>query len=322
MGTSIEPLDVDAYVPGAIVLAKVKGYPDWPSMLMDMKDVPEDVLAYKPKMLRADQKKILKPGDDGELVAVRFFSEPSHSWNVKSELKILTPQDAREWLDINSKKKQRNKSLALAYEIAASPPSYDDFVMGGEDEAAPEEGEEENVVDIESEEEQEEEEEEENEEQDNEDEEEEEEEDVEEREEDNGRAGSENIEMKDKSAAKSLKRKANEQIMPTSKQLGQTLAYHERVCRYARHHIQRFLLEKPQAEKMPDIHRIFNRLEDIPDLNMELVQKYRLPKVLRHVLRKNDIPREQEFRFHQRASAIMERWAQLGNTGNGHSRAR
>lgn len=109
--------------PGDVVLAKVKGYAPWPAMVLSDESLPEGVVAARPK-------------NRPEVHCVRFFVDSTYAWNSLTDLKPLSPEDATAYLE-KKKSSKRDKSLNAAYEVAANPPSLDDFLKQIQEPPAP-----------------------------------------------------------------------------------------------------------------------------------------------------------------------------------------
>ncbi|EGV66657.1 hypothetical protein CANTEDRAFT_112378, partial [Yamadazyma tenuis ATCC 10573] len=61
----------DAFSPTSIVLAKVKGYPPWPAMVLDEMILPDHILARRPKTVKLPPKR--KNQGPVLILPVRFF---------------------------------------------------------------------------------------------------------------------------------------------------------------------------------------------------------------------------------------------------------
>lgn len=74
------------------------------------------MLAAKPKSVGGRRKTGSSPHS---IYLVRFFVETSYAWTTRSDIQLLTPADAREYL----KKNKKYKRLISAYEVALAPPT-------------------------------------------------------------------------------------------------------------------------------------------------------------------------------------------------------
>lgn len=127
---TIEPTSNGAklYSPTSVVLAKVKGYPPWPAMVLDESLLPQNILDKRPKNVR--QKSGRKGrGKEVTVLPVRFFSDDTYIWIKDNELKPMTQQmiDAH----LSSDKKRKDKLLEKAYQLAKNPPDMKEFVTWG-----------------------------------------------------------------------------------------------------------------------------------------------------------------------------------------------
>lgn len=116
------------YSPTSVVLAKVKGYPPWPAMVLDESLLPQNISDKRPKNVR--QKSGRKGrGKDVTVLPVRFFSDDTYIWIKDNELKPMTQQmiDAH----LSSDKKRKDKLLEKAYQLAKNPPDMKEFVTWG-----------------------------------------------------------------------------------------------------------------------------------------------------------------------------------------------
>ncbi|ODV65630.1 Tudor/PWWP/MBT [Hyphopichia burtonii NRRL Y-1933] len=105
--------------PTSIVLAKVKGYPAWPAMVLDEGILPENVLKSKTK---------------SKNIAVRFFSDDTYIWIKLGDLKPLSKEQIDESLSKMVAKGIKTKKEGLlkeAYELCQNPPDMAEFVRWG-----------------------------------------------------------------------------------------------------------------------------------------------------------------------------------------------
>lgn len=115
------------YAPKAIVLAKVKGYPSWPAMVLDETYLPLNIIAKKPKS-QARMK-------TNTVVPIRFFSDDTYIWIKQADIKLLPAEDIDKALDkfANSSRKLTRKDRLLqdAFGLARDPPDMVSFVRWG-----------------------------------------------------------------------------------------------------------------------------------------------------------------------------------------------
>lgn len=117
----------DEYSPKSIVLAKVKGYPPWPAMILEESLLPENIRSKKPKSVKQPAKrKLSKPV---VILPVRFFSDDTYIWIKSNEIKPLTSEVINQFL--GNDKKRKDKLLQFAYELANDPPDMELFIKWG-----------------------------------------------------------------------------------------------------------------------------------------------------------------------------------------------
>lgn len=96
------------FKPGDLVLTKMSGFPLWPAIVYPEESLPKVVSDQKPKT--------------SEALPVKFFNDTTFYWSSPNGLKPLDSQKCETWL---ANKKNRNKSLRIAYEKAKSMPSLE-----------------------------------------------------------------------------------------------------------------------------------------------------------------------------------------------------
>ncbi|KAG8897611.1 hypothetical protein FRB99_008044 [Tulasnella sp. 403] len=94
-----------------IVLAKVKGYPPWPAMIVDPEKVNKAVKKERPISKKTT------------FYCVRFFPAGDYSWAVAKDLSRLLPHEMEAYLNEPSKK---NGDLKRGYEIALNPTPWEE----------------------------------------------------------------------------------------------------------------------------------------------------------------------------------------------------
>lgn len=122
-----EPKNDNPYTPKSIVLAKVKGYPPWPAMILEETMLPENILSKKPKSVKQPPKrKLSKPIS---ILPVRFFSDDTYIWIKSNEVKTLNHEMIN--LFLQNDKKRKDNLLQTAYELANDPPDMELFIKWG-----------------------------------------------------------------------------------------------------------------------------------------------------------------------------------------------
>ncbi|CAN3370597.1 hypothetical protein DICA2_F34332 [Diutina catenulata] len=109
----------DPYPPRAIVLAKVKGYPKWPAMVLSERVLPENIRKIKPKAARR------------RVIPVRFFSDDTYIWIHDADLATLSPKMIEAHFDEVSRKRRKDNMLEAAYTLALDPPEMELFAQYG-----------------------------------------------------------------------------------------------------------------------------------------------------------------------------------------------
>lgn len=115
------------YQPTDIVLAKVKGFPAWPAMIIPTELIPSNVLRGKQELEEEtdDESKYIQHSSILKFrrfdkvktqYCVKFFWDDSYIWLKPNDMKPLTVEDCDSWLNSNKKK---SKKLAQAFEMAA-----------------------------------------------------------------------------------------------------------------------------------------------------------------------------------------------------------
>ncbi|KAK6460607.1 transcription coactivator [Scheffersomyces coipomensis] len=161
---TLEQLD-EKFQPTTIVLAKVKGYPAWPAMVLEESILPEHIIAKRPKSSRgpstsngstvsspAKKKRGAAVSIPSKVLPVRFFSDDTYIWINSNDLKLLSKDDISAHFSNTGGKRRKDNLLEKAYELANDPPDMELFVKYGSRAAPPSEPEieeiEEEVVEV------------------------------------------------------------------------------------------------------------------------------------------------------------------------------
>lgn len=118
-----------SFEPTTIVLAKVKGYPPWPAMILDESLLPEYIAVKKPKKVKQPAKR--KNAKPIEILPVRFFSDDTYIWIKNTDLKILNDETIQMYIDKHQTSKRKDNLLFEAYKLASNPPDMELFVEYG-----------------------------------------------------------------------------------------------------------------------------------------------------------------------------------------------
>lgn len=129
----------DHFKPTTIILAKVKGYPAWPAMVLDEKILPGNILRSKPKSRASTTQSstIRKSISHTRTFPIRFFADDSYIWTRSSDVKILTDDMIREYFIVSSIKRRKDATLEQAYHLAQDPPDMSLFAKWGSRAAPP-----------------------------------------------------------------------------------------------------------------------------------------------------------------------------------------
>ncbi|CAI5760216.1 unnamed protein product [Candida verbasci] len=117
------------FPPTTIVLAKVKGYPAWPAMVLDEELLPEHISSKKPKSRKAAS----------NFLPVRFFSDDTYIWINITDVKLLAPEMIDAHFVESSTKRRKDNLLENAFELAKEPPEMELFIQYGSRAAPPDE---------------------------------------------------------------------------------------------------------------------------------------------------------------------------------------
>jgi len=94
-----------------IVLAKVRGYPPWPGMVVDPQAVSKEVLRERPQNKKSS------------FYCVRFFPKGDHAWLVSKDISRLKPHEIEAFINEPSK---RSGELLDGYKVALDPAKWEE----------------------------------------------------------------------------------------------------------------------------------------------------------------------------------------------------
>lgn len=83
---------------------------------------------------------------------------------------------------------------------------------------------------------------------------------------------------------------------------------------FLRHKLQKGLLTREQApkeEEMKSMSDYILKLEGFPDLEVSIIRETKINKVLKAILKLENIPKEEEFLFKPRSTSLLEKWNKL-----------
>lgn len=83
---------------------------------------------------------------------------------------------------------------------------------------------------------------------------------------------------------------------------------------FLRHKLQKGLLtrdQQPKEEEMKLMSDYLTKLEGFPDLETEIIRTTKINKVLKAMLKLDQIPKEEEYDFKPRSQVLLEKWNKL-----------
>ncbi|KAF2164394.1 hypothetical protein M409DRAFT_25272 [Zasmidium cellare ATCC 36951] len=89
------------------------------------------------------------------------------------------------------------------------------------------------------------------------------------------------------------------------------LAAREKAILYLRHRLQKGFLSRdstPQESEMPGMAEFFSQLEAYTNLEPSIIRATKIHKVLKAIVKLVSVPRDDEFHFKKRSSALLEVW--------------
>lgn len=269
---------------------------------MTEKLTPSAVMKAKPK------------GSKGKSVwPVRFFVDGSYMWGGEKDLKALSRDDAQTYVE--KPKNKRDKTLIEAYRVATNPPSMQDLAENAdrpqttkrkgnkrqnEDEATAngkktavnKRRKSEVKEDKEP---------------------------KKKEEEEKPAASDEDAELQ----IDEVEDNSPEQIKPSFAKLKDDVSGREEQIKIIRHRLQRGFLDsaKPSDSQLPQLSSHIKTLEVNPDLEISIIRKFKVNKVLKQLLKIEDIPSDSFHRFRERAEKLLIRWSastqETGDDTNG-----
>lgn len=313
-----------------VVLAKVRGFPPWPGMIVDPDSVPEAVAKERPN---AKTKK-------GNWYCVRFFPAGDYAWIVPKDISRLQQHEIQAYI---AEPFKRSGDLLKGYRIALDPKAWEEEKEAAAAEAREEEANAE-VDQLESD----------GEEEPDDDEDKKKKTKKRKRDSDvapaksKAKAKKASAEPASRSKATSAKGKKNgpkSKAMVESEDEGGAEAENESASKRTsppptkkakrdkeedadsplnsdpealkvrewRHKLQKaFLNQKviPKEEEMPALDQLFSTVENYSNMTMEYLLFSKIGKVMRHihVLTDDKVPRDDEFKFRERAKVLVDKW--------------
>ncbi|KAK3330392.1 PWWP domain-containing protein [Apodospora peruviana] len=88
----------------------------------------------------------------------------------------------------------------------------------------------------------------------------------------------------------------------------------EKEVLFLRHKLQKGLLtrdQEPKEDEMKLMSEYIVKLEAFPDLEVSIIRTTKINKVLKAILKLENIPKEQEFKFKERSQVLLDKWNKL-----------
>ncbi|CEH14511.1 HEPATOMA-DERIVED GROWTH FACTOR-RELATED [Ceraceosorus bombacis] len=294
---SSKPREDKTFNAGDVVMAKVKGYPPWPGIVVDEKNVPTSVNKQKPGK---------------GVYTVRFFPQADYNWFKGYEMNHLTPKEIKAFLDEPSRAKA---DLRQAFLIAQDPSDWNDeqnVIVKNAEEAALEfaEGQDELAED--------------------------EDDDTitakrggkdkRKREEKKGgkiRESAESKAKKQKKGDDEKERAASARKSAAGDEESVAQDPETKMVYGWRHALQRGFLPKDgiiKEDETPNFDKTFKSVESYTDITEEQLRETKIGKVMKRIALLTDIPKNDEFNFAGRAQALCQKWGDVMAGGGGETK--
>lgn len=114
---------LEEYPPKSIVIAKVKGYPAWPAMVLDPDLLPSHILNKRPKNKQQEPTPNVLP--------IKFFSDDTYIWIKSNDIKPLSKDDIAAHFVQSSQKRRKDTVLDQAFRLASDPLDMEVFIKYG-----------------------------------------------------------------------------------------------------------------------------------------------------------------------------------------------
>lgn len=284
-----------------IILAKVRGYPPWPSMIVDPETVPDAVTRERPS------------GKKSTWYCVRFFPTGDYAWVVPKDMSKLKEHEIQSYINEPHK---RSGDLLAGYKVALDPTEWEKQ-KAIEAAEAKEKAENAQVDELDDEDAQ---------------------GDEDESERKTATKSRKRKRESEPAPKKTATKKTKESTEPSSKKRSVANGKEEagpskksspppakkakrdepedpEVAKVKewRHKLQKAFLNtkmEPKEEDMPACDELFKLLESYEQMTIIHLSQSKIGKVMRHIQNKENIPRDEEFKFRERARALVEKWQQ------------
>ncbi|KAF8634291.1 hypothetical protein AX17_004245 [Amanita inopinata Kibby_2008] len=316
------PKEVSSYETRDVVLGKVRGYPPWPGMVVDPESVPPSVAKERPTNKKAT------------FYCVRFFPTGDYAWLVAKDISKLQAHEIESYINEPYKK---SGDLLQGYRIALDPTKWEQEIEAARREVVEEEHSTE-IDELESE---------------NEDEDAAKAKSRKRKRMSDAAAASKSKKALTKSKRNGTKSRAMVEsedegdtgeagvaegaVKPSKKassppptkkaRRGGGEEYDEAQLnddpealrvREWRHKLQKYFLSNkglPTDQDMPSLNVLFSTVENYDKINIQYLSFSKIGKVMRHiaVLPAEKVPRDDEFKFRERAKALVDKWHQILN---------
>ncbi|KAF7305782.1 PWWP domain-containing protein [Mycena chlorophos] len=308
----------ETYETGDIVLGKLRGYPPWPSRVVDPDNVPKSVTRERPGNRKTTA------------YVVRFFPAGDYSWLSASELTRLTTDECEKYIADNevSEGSKGKKELLEGYRACLDPDAWEKehdsappAKKGGRKKKVVEEDDDDEDEDAAAE---------------------------DDDDESTGKKRKRTSSSKAKPSSSKKKggkkgKKSKETVesedegaddgdaepkeRPSKKSKSEKEPVNPKLendpealkVREWRHKLQKVFLpsnkQMPKEEDMPSVDELFTVVEQYQHMSIEYLTFSKIGKVMRHIhlLEADKVPRDAEFRFRERAKALVDRWHMILN---------
>ncbi|WFD00808.1 hypothetical protein MYAM1_003560 [Malassezia yamatoensis] len=262
------------YRVGNVVLAKIRGFPAWPGIIVDDQDVPAAVRAEKPANKNAN------------LYTIRFFPTADYHWAAPRDLSHLSTEDIEKYL-ASSKK---TNDLQKAYKLARDPHSWNadqtqavrdhDAALADVSHDAPENDQSSDTETAKP----------------------------------KRKRTSQAATRKKSKASPPASHAQEEPKEEAREETEEPLDPATKKVREWRHKLQRAFLSKDgviKAEDMDAQNSTFQVLEEYQEMTPEQLKVTKIGKVIKRIHQLPDIPKDDQYHFRDRSGVLMNKWGAI-----------